>query len=1247
MAIGFLAGCPGPTDPSPKLSDDAGLGSLALDQGITLEPGFDPDTLAYTATVPYTVEAVRATAEPNHPNAAVDNPAAEGKALSVGSNTIAIIVTAEDGASTKTYTIAVARQAEKLSDDATLKSLSLGEVALDPAFDPDVTEYAAEVEFGVSSIAVTAEPGHPNATVDNSAAEGQALAVGGNAVTITVTAEDGATTKIYTVTVTRAVDITEARLGSLAIDHGALQPVFDPDTLEYTASVLYAVETITVTAQAAQEGATVDNPGATGKALDVGSNAIRITVTALDGTTTKTYAIAVARQAAEYQPSNDATLKALSLGDCALSPAFAPGTTEYTAAVESGVSSVAVIAEPSDSNATAVVSANASSLVPGQNTIAIAVTAEDETTVATYTVIVTRAMDARLGSLAIDQGTLQPGFDPDTLAYTASVPHTVGTITVTAQAAQSGVTVNNPAASGTALTVGSNTITITATAADGTSSKTYAITVTRQEESYQPSNDAALKTLSLSAGSLSPAFASGTTSYTASVEFGVSSVTVTAEPNDPNATAANPAATGMALTVGSNTITITVTAEDGTTRKTYTLTITRQPEAYQPSNDATLKALALGGGASLSPAFAPGTTAYTAAVENDVTSVAVAAEASHPNATAAINGGQALTVGSNTITIAVTAEDRTTTKTYTITVARREYEAARDATLKALSLDGVALSPIFAPGTTSYAASVESGISSVTVTAEPEQSGATALVAGGQALNPGGNSITITVTAPNGTTTKRYAITVIRAPAAPVVRVKEGTTKLTVEWDPTPGATAYEVWYGHNGTSQYTPPPPQQSGGDLSGTEISHVITGLEEHEVSGFARPDIGWFKVLVYTKNSAGRSPAAEWNGDLVKVDLLRHVTASLISDGAVELTYSDYGVNSVGQYRSLYVSLEDDPETAEVALEIFSGPSMITGLTNGLTYYFWMRRLTAAGGVGDWSNSVSFTPRISTPQITQTIPGNAQIWVEWGSIASASSYEVWRYETALGPETAQKTPGEILSDPAVILYSRTIEGLTNGTEYTVYVKAKSEYDSADSLKLTATPRTVPGTPVISGLTPGVGQIMVSWGQIPTAASYEILYSTANNSSQALKYGEILDPNTSAAIKGLAHNTAYYVWLRAKNDQGSGILSAPMSGTTLASGAITVGVGLDGELTVKDGNGTDVSGGFALGASGSVTLSVDGGFADVAWHVDGSPSAGDTITLNGASYSSHRDHSVTFTGKKGGILYSSKPIPFRVASP
>ena len=60
--------------------------------------------------------------------------------------------------------------------------------------------------------------------------------------------------------------------------------------------------------------------------------------------------------------------------------------------------------------------------------------------------------------------------------------------------------------------------------------QTYSVTVTRAG-----SSDATLSALSLSRVTLTPAFASGTTAYTASVAHGVTETTVTASASDANA----------------------------------------------------------------------------------------------------------------------------------------------------------------------------------------------------------------------------------------------------------------------------------------------------------------------------------------------------------------------------------------------------------------------------------------------------------------------------------------------------------------------------------------------------------------------------------------------------------------------------------------------------------------------------------------------------------------------------------------
>ena len=101
------------------------------------------------------------------------------------------------------------------------------------------------------------------------------------------------------------------------------------------------------------------------------------------------------------------------------------------------------------------------------------------------------------------------------------------------------------------------------------------------------STDASLSGLALSSGTLSPAFASGTTSYTVSVANTVTALTLTPTVNTSGATvkvagtavASGDASASQALAVGTNAISIVVTAADGSTTETYTVTATRAAAA--------------------------------------------------------------------------------------------------------------------------------------------------------------------------------------------------------------------------------------------------------------------------------------------------------------------------------------------------------------------------------------------------------------------------------------------------------------------------------------------------------------------------------------------------------------------------------------------------------------------------------------------------------------------------------------------
>ena len=324
------------------------------------------------------------------------------------------------------------------------------------------------------------------------------------------------------------------------------------------------------------------------------------------------------------------------------------------------------------------------------------------------------------------------------------------------------------------------------------------------------SNNADLNALSISSGTLSPVFVSSTSAYTASTS--ATSITVTPTKADANATiqarvnggtfaavTSGNATNSLTLNIGSNTIDVLVTAQDGNTTKTYTITVTRTA-----SSNADLSDLVLSSG-TLSPSFASGTISYTANVSNATSNITVTPTRSDANASITVNGTAvtsgsvsgaiALSVGTNTISVVVTAQNAST-KTYTISITR---EASSNADLSAFTLSSGTFSPSFAASTTSYTASVSNATSSITVT--PTRSDANAsiqvrvnggtyvtvvsgVVSGSLPLNVGNNTIDVSVTAQDGTTIKTYTITVSRcAPSSSTTNLSICSNALPYSWN--------------------------------------------------------------------------------------------------------------------------------------------------------------------------------------------------------------------------------------------------------------------------------------------------------------------------------------------------------------------------------------------------------------------------------------------------------------------------------
>ncbi len=392
------------------------------------------------------------------------------------------------------------------SSDATLSRLSLSGIDIG-TFSGTTTAYMASVANSVTATTVTATANHSGATVAIDPGSDVALAEGENTIMVTVTAEDGTTTRTYAATVTRAA------LPIAAITAGAT-PVAEGAAASFTVTLDQAApEALAVAVQVTETGSALSGTppasvsfakGSTSATLSVPSD--EDSVVEADSTMTATviagtgYTVGSDASASVTVEDNDAATFTVS----ANAEAIREGqTVTLTLAISNAVTfaedqaiTLALSGTASEADYTGVppmlmLAAGASSVTTTLEAKAdqqeeeaetLTVTASlGESPIGSATVTITSvSQDATLADLdlsGIDIGT----FSGAVSTYQATVSHSVGTTTVTATANHSAATVSIEPGHEVGLDKGANRIAVTVTAEDGATTKTYTVTVTRAE----------------------------------------------------------------------------------------------------------------------------------------------------------------------------------------------------------------------------------------------------------------------------------------------------------------------------------------------------------------------------------------------------------------------------------------------------------------------------------------------------------------------------------------------------------------------------------------------------------------------------------------------------------------------------------------------------------------------------------------------------------------------------------------------
>ena len=502
------------------LSSEAYLTAIQAD-GVMLN-GFDSNEYNYTISLP------AHSAIPQLASIACAGAKVETTTTPDGSSaTVTFTVISEDGSTTRVYTVQVDVAP---SDICTLSDLYVNGVPVD-GFAAEQTSYSVELPYGTTTADI-----YYILTDKSSKA---VLAQDEHTVTITVTAEDGNHTTVYTIALSYAKS-TNANLQAIYLDGTPLAD-FYVDEYAYTITLPFGASIPVVTAEAEDSAATVS----------VSEDGTTITVTAEDGKTKKVYTLSFT-----YLPSTNANLQAIYL-DGVLQSGFAPDTYEYKDTVLFGAPMPVVTWTVGDEQQVV------DTAWVGDTELTIAVTAGDGLITAEYTLTFEHMLSSncRLADLKV-RGTTVDGFHPDSIVYTFTYPAGTPSTALFEQADVTAVT-EDAEATVTIMMDENATAQILVTAPDGTR-RVYVI--------YQHiirSSEARLRMIWLDADTLRH-YEMDTLHYEIVLPQGAIMPVITAEPLDSLATWE----LGMPVeTENGTTVDVYGIAEDGT-MLTYSLTFT-------------------------------------------------------------------------------------------------------------------------------------------------------------------------------------------------------------------------------------------------------------------------------------------------------------------------------------------------------------------------------------------------------------------------------------------------------------------------------------------------------------------------------------------------------------------------------------------------------------------------------------------------------------------------------------------------
>jgi hypothetical protein len=365
--------------------------------------------------------------------------------------------------------------------------------------------------------------------------------------------------------------------------------------------------------------------------------------------------------------------------------------------------------------------------------------------------------------------------------------------------------------------------------------------------------------------------------------------------------------------------------------------------------------------------------------------------------------------------------------------------------------------------------------------------------------------------------------------------------------------------------------------GDITSTSLKGLANGTR--------------YRFTVTATNDVGVSPKSDFSNTITPAgvtDPPRNVVAKRADESAVvSWTKPDNNGSAITTY-----TVRSNPGSVTKTVHGDTATTTVPGLTNGTEYTFTVTSTNDVGTSPASVSSSSVTPAGATAAPTKITAtrGDELAAISWVRPANNGS--------PITGYTITSSPGGIGKVIAGNADSATVDGLTNGTDYTFTVRAINDVGTSPASEPSnaITPAGVPTAATDVTATRGNKSASVSWAKSAPNGAAILSYTITSTPGGVTR--TVDSDTTTATVAGLTNGTDYTFKITATNDIGTSPVSRGSNAVTPAGAPFTPTEvaavrGHESALvswTKPSSNGSPITGYTVTSSPGGVTKTVEG---------------------------------------------------------